>query len=182
MRHYENRYKCVPIFFHRCISRCFFPFIISNPPLCQNYISLSSFYFKRKPILFISIFLSFIISSMYYLLMLITNTHILERQRKLLDNSSQILEDRIDVLCSQLKEAKFIAEESDKKYEEVGNSVEFSRRFRISRITSVSRSNLRPLFRHFLSRTEIKELDNSQSTWDEKNLAVVYFYNPIRSC
>ena len=46
-----------------------------------------------------------------------------QRQRKLLDNSSQNLDDRIDMLCSQLKEAKFIAEESDKKYEEVGNVV-----------------------------------------------------------
>lgn len=43
------------------------------------------------------------------------------RQRKILENRSLADEERMDALESQLKEARFLAEEADKKYDEVNN-------------------------------------------------------------
>jgi tropomyosin-1 len=42
-----------------------------------------------------------------------------ERQRKVLENRSLADEERMDALENQLKEARFLAEEADKKYDEV---------------------------------------------------------------
>lgn len=41
------------------------------------------------------------------------------RQRKILENRSLQDEERMDALENQLKEARFLAEDSDKKYDEV---------------------------------------------------------------
>lgn len=41
------------------------------------------------------------------------------RQRKILENRSLADEERMDALENQLKEARFLAEEADKKYDEV---------------------------------------------------------------
>lgn len=41
------------------------------------------------------------------------------RQRKVLENRSLADEERMDALENQLKEARFLAEEADKKYDEV---------------------------------------------------------------
>lgn len=41
------------------------------------------------------------------------------RQRKVLENRSLTDEERMDALENQLKEARFLAEEADKKYDEV---------------------------------------------------------------
>lgn len=41
------------------------------------------------------------------------------RQRKILENRSLQDEERMDALENQLKEARFLAEEADKKYDEV---------------------------------------------------------------
>ncbi|KAJ8981270.1 hypothetical protein NQ317_014581 [Molorchus minor] len=43
----------------------------------------------------------------------------LTRQRKVLENRSLADEERMDALENQLKEARFLAEEADKKYDEV---------------------------------------------------------------
>jgi tropomyosin-1 len=43
----------------------------------------------------------------------------LVRQRKVLENRSLADEERMDALENQLKEARFLAEEADKKYDEV---------------------------------------------------------------
>lgn len=43
------------------------------------------------------------------------------RQRKILENRSLADEERMDALENQLKEARFLAEEADKKYDEVNN-------------------------------------------------------------
>mgnify|MGYP000947176908 CR=1 FL=1 len=40
-------------------------------------------------------------------------------QRKILENRSLADEERMDALENQLKEARFLAEEADKKYDEV---------------------------------------------------------------
>lgn len=40
-------------------------------------------------------------------------------QRKVLENRSLADEERMDALENQLKEARFLAEEADKKYDEV---------------------------------------------------------------
>ncbi|CAG2054194.1 unnamed protein product, partial [Timema podura] len=40
-------------------------------------------------------------------------------QRKILENRSLLDEERMDALENQLKEARFLAEEADKKYDEV---------------------------------------------------------------
>ncbi|XP_072153110.1 uncharacterized protein [Bemisia tabaci] len=42
-----------------------------------------------------------------------------ERQRKILENRSLADEERMDALENQLKEARFLAEEADKKYDEI---------------------------------------------------------------
>jgi tropomyosin-1 len=42
-----------------------------------------------------------------------------ERIRKALENRSNMEDDRVSLLEAQLAQAKLIAEESDKKYEEV---------------------------------------------------------------
>lgn len=44
---------------------------------------------------------------------------IINRQRKILENRSLADEERMDALENQLKEARFLAEEADKKYDEV---------------------------------------------------------------
>nr|XP_018918123.1 PREDICTED: tropomyosin isoform X14 [Bemisia tabaci] len=44
-----------------------------------------------------------------------------ERQRKILENRSLADEERMDALENQLKEARFLAEEADKKYDEVSS-------------------------------------------------------------
>jgi len=43
--------------------------------------------------------------------------------RKVLENRSLADEERMDALENQLKEARFLAEEADKKYDEVNDSV-----------------------------------------------------------
>lgn len=43
----------------------------------------------------------------------------LSSQRKILENRSLADEERMDALENQLKEARFLAEEADKKYDEV---------------------------------------------------------------
>lgn len=51
------------------------------------------------------------------------NTHVfgpvLTRIRKALENRTNMEDDRVAILEAQLSQAKLIAEESDKKYEEV---------------------------------------------------------------
>lgn len=42
--------------------------------------------------------------------------------RKVLENRSLADEERMDALENQLKEARFLAEEADKKYDEVKNT------------------------------------------------------------
>jgi len=42
--------------------------------------------------------------------------------RKVLENRSLADEERMDALENQLKEARFLAEEADKKYDEVQNA------------------------------------------------------------
>ncbi|KAG8256480.1 Belongs to the tropomyosin [Homalodisca vitripennis] len=56
--------------------------------------------------------------------MLLTLTCILIRARKVLENRSLADEERMDALENQLKEARFLAEEADKKYDEVNNDTE----------------------------------------------------------
>ncbi|XP_072153109.1 uncharacterized protein [Bemisia tabaci] len=46
-----------------------------------------------------------------------------ERQRKILENRSLADEERMDALENQLKEARFLAEEADKKYDEVARKL-----------------------------------------------------------
>ncbi|XP_050513645.1 tropomyosin-1, isoforms 9A/A/B isoform X12 [Diabrotica virgifera virgifera] len=46
-----------------------------------------------------------------------------ERQRKVLENRSLADEERMDALENQLKEARFLAEEADKKYDEVARKL-----------------------------------------------------------
>ncbi|XP_027839136.2 tropomyosin isoform X4 [Aphis gossypii] len=46
-----------------------------------------------------------------------------ERARKVLENRSLADEERMDALENQLKEARFLAEEADKKYDEVGRKL-----------------------------------------------------------
>lgn len=60
----------------------------------------------------------------------ITHTHTLKHfdpkmdsARKVLENRSLADEERMDALENQLKEARFLAEEADKKYDEVLLSV-----------------------------------------------------------
>lgn len=48
---------------------------------------------------------------------------ILVRARKVLENRSLADEERMDALENQLKEARFLAEEADKKYDEVNDPV-----------------------------------------------------------
>lgn len=47
------------------------------------------------------------------------------RQRKILENRSLADEERMDALENQLKEARFLAEEADKKYDEVKLEIHF---------------------------------------------------------
>lgn len=46
-------------------------------------------------------------------------------QRKILENRSLADEERMDALENQLKEARFLAEEADKKYDEVMTTLRF---------------------------------------------------------
>jgi len=46
-----------------------------------------------------------------------------ERIRKALENRSNMEDDRVSILEAQLAQAKLIAEESDKKYEEVARKL-----------------------------------------------------------
>jgi tropomyosin-1 len=46
-----------------------------------------------------------------------------ERARKVLENRSLADEERMDALENQLKEARFLAEEADKKYDEVARKL-----------------------------------------------------------
>lgn len=49
---------------------------------------------------------------------------ILVRARKVLENRSLADEERMDALENQLKEARFLAEEADKKYDEVNSDTD----------------------------------------------------------
>ena len=50
-------------------------------------------------------------------------TYLFVRQRKVLENRSLADEERMDALENQLKEARFLAEEADKKYDEGYNNM-----------------------------------------------------------
>lgn len=62
----------------------------------------------------------------FYLLLKIINTIIFKyRIRKALENRTNMEDDRVGILESQLSQAKLIAEEADKKYEEVQPPIAF---------------------------------------------------------
>ena len=50
---------------------------------------------------------------------IIIKGHLLNSMRKVLENRSISDEERMDALENQLKEARFLAEEADRKYDEV---------------------------------------------------------------
>lgn len=50
----------------------------------------------------------------------------LQRIRKALENRTNMEDDRVAILEAQLSQAKLIAEEADKKYEEVECTIQFS--------------------------------------------------------
>lgn len=64
---------------------------------------------------------------MFHLTISMFNTHVfgpaLTRIRKALENRTNMEDDRVAILEAQLSQAKLIAEESDKKYEEVTASL-----------------------------------------------------------
>lgn len=57
--------------------------------------------------------------SRFFLSFIISSTNLPYSARKILENRSLADEERMDALENQLKEARFLAEEADKKYDEV---------------------------------------------------------------
>lgn len=110
------------------------------------------------------------------------------RIRKALENRTNMEDDRVSLLEQQLAQAKLIAEEADKKYEEVGHVpankereklrakgpfISLCRRRTTNRLGHLFSQMQKYLFEHFYGR-------NSELTHKETEFHFRYINNPMK--
>ena len=101
------------------------------------------------------------------------------RIRKALENKSNMEDDRVAALESQLAQAKQIAEEADKKYEEVSERAQVKNNYHIGGLLCTKLSDALPyLISHILSRREKKNIAKKGEMLDPLGLRTFFFFGP----